>query len=145
MSADRTIGFNGLLKKVFNRETTMYAIVGFATTALNVGLFALLVATGLDYRVANLVTLVVTKLAAYAMNKIIVFRTVSETFSHLAREFFLFTLTRGGTMLIDYFGLILLVSLFDANKTVGKLIVTVVVIAVNYVLGKLIVFRKREE
>lgn len=135
---------NAALAKVFNGETMRYGIVGVATTAINVGLFTLLVACGLDYRVANLATLVVTKLAAYAMNKLIVFRTVSETFSHLAREFLLFTLTRGGTMLIDYFGLILLVSFLDMDKTLGKGLVTVVVIAVNYALGKLIVFRKRE-
>lgn len=46
------------------------------------------------------------------------------------------------TALIDYFGLILLVELFHADKMFSKVFITVFVIVINYVVGKKHVFKK---
>ncbi len=133
-----------ILARVVNREAVMYGIVGVGTSVLNVGLFKALTMTGMDYRAANLITLLIIKLTVYVLSKTVVFRTESETFGHLAREFGRYVLVRGGTMIIDYVGLILLVSYTAVDKTIAKIIATVVVVVVNYILGKMVVFRKTE-
>jgi GtrA-like protein. len=129
------------VKSLVNRETVSYTVWGILTSVLNIGLFELLLLAGTDYRVSNLVALLVTKLAAYVVNKLFVFRTKSENFAALSSEFFRFVVTRGGTMLVDWFGLILLVSVFGVPESAGKLVTTVVVVVLNYIFGKLCVFR----
>jgi len=133
--------FKRLIGKVWNRETILYAVFGVATSIENVALFQALLLTGMDYKVGNIITLVVVKLTAYVLNKLFVFRSRCKTFGGLCLEFLRFVLARGATMLVDYFGLILLVESLNVEKLVGKVIVTALVIILNYILGKLIVFK----
>lgn len=130
-----------LLNKALNRETILYAVFGVATSVENIVLFQALLWTGMDYKVGNVITLIVVKLTAYVLNKFFVFRSRCQNFYGLCREFFRFVLARGATMLVDYFGLILLVEALHVDKLIGKVIVTTVVIILNYILGKLIVFK----
>ncbi|MCI8622564.1 MAG: GtrA family protein [Provencibacterium sp.] len=130
-----------LIKKLINRETILYGIFGVMTTVLNIALFQILLFTGMDYRIANVITLLVTKLAAYVVNKLFVFRSRCENLSGLAKEFGRFVITRGATMLLDYFGLIILVELLGVNQRIGKYITTIGVIVINYFLGKKTVFK----
>ena len=48
-------------------------------------------------------------------------------------------------MLIDYLGLILLVEIFRADKFFSKCIVTILVIIINYFVGKKHVFLNTKE
>ena len=128
-------------RKLLNRETLLYGIVGVGTTALNVALFHVLVKAGVAYKIANIITLVVVKTAAYLCNKNIVFRSHAATFAGLVREIGRFVIARGATMLVDYFGLIFLVEYMHMAKLPGKCLVTVLVIALNYVVGKKHVFK----
>jgi len=138
---NETSAWKRLLNKVLNRETILYAVFGAATSLENVLLFQALLMTGMDYKVGNVITLIVVKLTAYVLNKFFVFRSRCKTFGGLCKEFFRFVLARGATMLVDYFGLILLVESMHVDKLIGKVIVTVLVIILNYILGKLIVFK----
>ncbi len=45
-------------------------------------------------------------------------------------------------MLIDYFGLILLVDVLGGSEEHMKYITTLVVVIINYLFGKFLVFRK---
>ena len=45
-------------------------------------------------------------------------------------------------MIIDYFGLILLVEVFNINELIGKVIVLIIVVIVNYILCKKYVYKK---
>jgi putative flippase GtrA len=130
------------VKKILTRELILYGVFGLLTSALNIGLFKALLIAGMDYRFSNLITLIVVKLTAYAVNKVFVFRSPSESLSHLGLEFLRYTVTRGSTMLIDYFGLILLVDVLSVSKMAGKISLTILVVVLNYIFGKLIVFRK---
>lgn len=132
-----------LIEKVINRETILYGIVGVGTSVLNVVLFQALLITGIDYRYANFVTLIIVKLAAYVCNKNLVFRSHTGSMKGLLKEFGRFLVARGATMLIDYLGLILMVEILGVRKLVGKCIVTVGVIIINYFVGKKHVFKDR--
>lgn len=63
----------------------------------------------------------------------------------LIGEFTRFLIARGMTMLIDYLGLILLVEIFRADKFFSKCIVTILVIIINYFVGKKHVFLNTKE
>lgn len=123
-----------------NRETVLYGLFGLATSVLNVGSFRLLVEVGLDYRVSNVIALIVTKVAAYVLNKAFVFHSNTPTIRAFLSEFVRYTVTRGGTLVFDYFALIALVDLVGMDKTIAKIATTAVVIVLNYVFGKFCVF-----
>ena len=132
---------NTAKKKLINRETILYGIVGVGTSILNVVMFQALVKFGIEYKIYNIITLIVVKVTAYICNKNIVFRSHADTFIGLAKEIGRFIVARGATMLIDYFGLIILVEVIHVSKLFGKIFVTVLVIVLNYVIGKKHVFK----
>lgn len=132
------------LKKIVNRETVLYGVVGIGTSFLNIILFQIL-SLKLDYRYANFITLIAVKLAAYICNKNIVFQSHTADFKGLAAEFIRFIIARGATMLIDYFGLILMVEFWELQKLPSKCFVTVLVIVINYFIGKKHVFKNCPE
>jgi putative flippase GtrA len=126
-------------KKIINRETINFGLWGIATSIWNIGLFQLLYYFQFDYRIANIVALVTSKALAYLTNKRFVFRTHCETRKALLQEIFRFIVARGFTMLIDFFGLILLTYIMSPK--IGKLLTTSVVVILNYILGKYHVYR----
>lgn len=132
---------NLLFSKLVNRETVLYGIFGVMTSVLNVVLFRVLLLCDWDYKVANIVTLIIVKLAAYLCNKNFVFRSRTGSLIGLCREFGRFVVARGLTMLIDYFGLIMMVEMFDLDKVLSKCFLTVLVIVLNYFIGKKHVFK----
>lgn len=131
-----------LIKKFINRETILYAVIGVLTSLLNVFMFKGLLLLGMDYKIDNIITLIVVKLTAYILNKNIVFKSHCSSFGKLMLEVLRFVFARGATALIDYFGLLLLVEVLGGDKFICKIFVTVLVIVINYIIGKKHVFKK---
>lgn len=130
-----------MLKKIVNRETVLYGIFGVLTSLLNIVLFKVLLMFSVEYKIANFFTLIVVKLAAYICNKNFVFQSRTGSWIELIKEFGRFVVARGATMLIDYFGLIVLVEICSFDKMISKVFVTVLVIVINYFVGKKHVFK----
>lgn len=126
------------------KEISLYIIFGLATTVLNVGVYRLLV-NGLDYRISNLIALVISKLFAYSTNKVFVFESRCKTFKEVVFEFFRFFFARGMTGLLDFFGLIVAVEVFHFDRIWSKYIMQVIVIVLNYILSKTIVFKIKND
>lgn len=131
-------------KKLVNKETILYSIFGVLTTVLNIGLYEVLIRFSMNYKMANFITLIVTKLVAYMVNKVFVFESKTENYLELIKEFGRFVVARGVTMLIDYFGLIMLVDYLGYNKSICKYITTILVVIINYFLGKKHVFVNKQ-
>lgn len=143
-----------ILKKY--KETIMYLIVGGATTVVNWVSYALLLRTfsdsGHSVFLANIFAWVISIIFAYVANKILVFESYSWEIKYVAKELSLFVSARVLTGLLEIFGIPFLVENlgFDAEilgvrGMVAKVLVSVVVIVLNYVLSKLLVFRKGKE
>ena len=128
--------------KIFNQEVILYGVFGVFTTFLSIILFQALIWLGMDYRYSNLITLIVVKLVAYLCNKNFVFRSKTESYLELIKEFFRFLVARGATMVIDYVGLIFMAEVLQANKLISKCFITVLVIIINYLVGKKHVFKE---
>ena len=124
------------------KEFIRYVFWGVVTTLFHFVFFWLLNKVGLMYIIANVIAIITTKVLAYLCNKFFVYRSKCSNFKELLREMFSFILSRGFTFLIDFFGLILLVDYLHIGKYIGKAIVLIVVVIINYVLGKKFVFKK---
>lgn len=135
---------NKLFKTVINRETISYVIVGISTTVVNLVVYTLLCKI-MSYVVANLISLIFTKLYAYFMNKIFVFRIQLSSVKETVIEFLKFVATRGLTGVIDYFGLIILVSGFGFDELISKYVLQIVITVLNFFFGKFLVFKKKEK
>lgn len=132
-----------LLTKERIKELFLYGIGGVGTMLLNIVMYRLLLFI-MDYRIANLITLIVTKLAAYVWNKMAVFKTSHNSIKGFLAEFGRYILARGFTGLVDYFGLIMAVEIFGFSKVYSKYALQIIVILLNYILGKLAVFTKSD-
>ena len=130
-------------EKKLDREAGRYFVVGVLTTLINFGLFTLMhEVMGIDTNVSNVVSLAVSVIFAYVTNKLIVFRRRCDTIAELAMEFLKFIGSRLVTIALEIFAVWLLVENFELNAIISKGAVLVVVVILNYIISKLIVFRK---
>lgn len=126
------------------REFIVYVIVGLSTTLVNILIYRGLLAVQVDYKIANLFALILCKVYGYVANKIIVFRSHCSSFRELMLEMLRFVFARGFTGLVDYFGLIFAVEILHFDKIISKYVLQAIVILLNYILGKFMVFRKKQ-
>ena len=131
-----------MIQKVLSKEIIRYGISGVLISLVNLGVYTGLVYLGLRYEISNIIALVLSRVAGFALNKYFVFRSTRE--GRFWREFWGFMAARGLSGLVDYFGVILLVDQFHVNEVLSKGFVMVFVIVLNYFLGKFLVFRRKE-
>ena len=132
-----------IIKTFRNRKKLMelfrYGIIGAATTIVNIALYQVLILF-LDYRISNLTAIMASKTFAYVTDKHFVFHSHCDSRKELLQEILRFILARGATGLLDFFGLVFAVDLLHLSKVWSKYVLQVLVIMLNYVLGKKAVF-----
>lgn len=133
------------------RELIVYFITGVLTTLVNWAVYALCVeAFGWSVAVSNAIAWVAGVLFAYVTNKLWVFRSFNWEIRFVLKEAFLFVSARVLTGVFEIVAVPLLVSLglsqpfFGVKGMWAKILVSVVVMILNYVFSKLIVFRKSD-
>ena len=135
----------GIIKKILTREVILYIVFGVLTTAVSYITFWLFgTVLGVHYLIANIISWICAVLFAYFTNRKWVFETKAKGKAQL-KEFVLFIAGRLFSLGVEEFGLWLLVSVLKGNPNVAKLIMQVVVVVLNYVLSKLIIFKKEKE
>lgn len=125
------------LKKFLTGETLRYLIFGILTVVVNIAAYRLLV-PGLGTLVANTAAFFIAVLFAYFTNSKYVFR-VPFTW----KSFLEFMSMRLGTLVIDDGGMVLLTR-WGWNDLLAKCVVNVIIIGLNYLFSKLLIFRKRD-
>lgn len=133
------------MKKFLTKEIILYIIVGVVTTLVNIGLYSTLLFFNVEYKLANIISVVISIIVAYILNKIFVFKTKSNNINELFKEIYRFIYARGLTLLLDYFGLIIMVEVFNFNNLFSKIALTFIVIVLNYILGKKLVFKTKNK
>ena len=127
------------------RELIRYAVIGVLTTAVSFGtLWLLSDAAHINPNIANVISVICAVVFAYVANKLFVFRTHCDTAGELAREAVSFFAARGATMLIEVGGFSLLYEVLKCPEMLAKVIISVVILVLNYVFSKLLVFRKKK-
>ena len=128
------------------QELFRYCVIGGLTTLVSFGtlwLFENLLY--LEANLANILSILCAVTFAYVTNKLFVFRTHVGSAGALLREAASFFAARGVTMLVEAGGFFALHSLMHLGSMWAKLAISVVVLVLNYVLSKLIIFRKKKE
>lgn len=134
--------FLRMLKKY--RELLLYGIVGVLTTVINMAVFWVFTTmVPLHYAVANVIAWVLAVVFAFFANKIFVFENHGWHPAVVLHEALTFFLSRAASLLVDMLGMWVLISLLHAPEMFSKLLVNVLVILINYVLGKFWVFSKK--
>ena len=123
-------------------ELVRYGVIGVCTTLVNFVIFYLLdTVLGLDANVANVISVVSAVIFAYVTNKPFVFESHNWTWKVVAPEFAKFVGTRVASWLVETGILFLTVDVLHWNGIVWKLVTSVLVVVLNYVGSKLLVFR----
>lgn len=138
--------FTNRLVDIFKkrREIIMYIICGVATTLVSLLIYYVCaefffdVNNAFQLQIINVISWVLSVLFAFVTNKILVFKSKASPFKEMMR----FYLARIGTLLIDMFLMYLFVTVLLQNDMLAKCVVSVVVIILNYIFGKVLVFRK---
>ena len=122
----------------------MYIICGVATTLVSLLIYYVCaefffdVNNAFQLQIINVISWVLSVLFAFVTNKILVFKSKASPFKEMMR----FYLARIGTLLIDMFLMYLFVTVLLQNDMLAKCVVSIVVIILNYIFGKVLVFRK---
>lgn len=127
------------------REVIAYLICGGLTTLVNFGSYWLLTRLlTVDTVPANVAANALSILFAYVVNKLLVFRSRTSGTGALLTEAGSFFLSRLFSMLLDTAIVWLFADLLHINDIAVKLAANVVVVVVNYLTSKLVVFRRKE-
>ncbi len=140
------------------KEIIMYLIFGVLTTLVSWGSYALFeIIFGTFIRgsivlssVANVLSWIVAVLFAFITNKLWVFESKSFNSNVLIKELTTFVGSRLATGVLEWVGVPLLMliglnqSIFGIEGMLAKVVVSVIVVILNYILSKLFVFKNKK-
>ncbi len=130
-----------------HKEGFNYLIFGGLTTLLSLLVYYAVTFTFLnpdntiELQIANILSWIFGFLFAYFTNRKYVFESKNKKVSE---EFFKFFLSRISTLLLDMAIMFVFVTCLKFNDKVFKIISQILVILSNYILSKLLVFKKNE-
>lgn len=131
-------------KESISREMITYLICGVITTLCNYIVFFLLRRyTNVSLVLANVLAFIVAVTQAFFTNKYFVYRRMNSQLTIIIQEFISFVSLRVVSMGIETLLLVLLVEKFHLWEMGSKLVVSVLVVILNYLFGKFITFRRR--
>ena len=128
------------IKKMYENSVIRYIFFGGCTTMGNLVSFFVLRKLKVELNVANIISIILAILFAYVVNSKFVFLDKCETLKDHIRPFCKFVGARLSTMVIEVGGVWFFAEIVHLNDMVGKLIIQFVVMALNYVFSKFLVF-----
>ena len=126
-------------------ETGLYLIFGGLTTVVNYVFFWVSLKLSLPVIAANTIAFIFAVAFAYVTNKIYVFKSKSWKLSVLTKEILSFIAARILSFLFETAGLWFAEDVINADETgvlIAKVILSVGVIFINWVLSKFVIFKK---
>lgn len=136
------------IKTIYKKyeEIINYLIVGVMTTVVSLIFYYISTRTFLDpeipiqLQIANLIKWVTGVTFAYVTNKIFVFKSKRKDY---LKEFATFASSRVRTLLLDMAVMYIMVTVMGIYDLIATLVSQVLVTVGNYILSKLIVFKKK--
>jgi putative flippase GtrA len=126
------------------REITLYLVFGALTTLVNILSYFLLVdILKIYYLAANLAAWFASVLFAYVTNRLYVFSSAAKGIPGIAKEALLFFGCRAFSGAADMLVMYCLVDVLSAADTLAKVITGAIVVVLNYIFSKALVFRKK--
>ena len=120
------------------KELISYVVFGAFTTLINIAVYFIFTDIfHINYIIANIVSWFVSVMFAYVTNRIWVFESDNE---NVAKEVFLFYGGRIFTVIVDTLLMILFIDVLSIGNFVSKITVSIIVIILNYLFSKWVVF-----
>lgn len=126
-----------------HQEVILYTFFGVLTTLVNWVVYGIALRLGVDYGLANFFAFVSSIVFAYVTNRKYVFESQTNGFVHRTYELFRFCLSRIAAFFIELSGLYVMIDWLGFSEMLPKVIMTAVVIVLNYVFSKTMVFVKQ--
>jgi putative flippase GtrA len=124
-----------------NKEVVLYIIFGVLTTLVNIMSYLFFAKIcGINILISNIMAWFFSILFAYVTNRILVFESKNEKVLH---EFALFITGRGLSGILDSLLFYILVVSLMFNDVISKIFINIIVVIINYVLSKKIIFKER--
>ena len=134
------------MRKLVQNQAVRYVFFGGCTTMVNLITYYLLrQVRSVDMTSANTIAVLLAILFAYVVNKLFVFEHKTGSGLELLKEAGSFIGMRLGTMVVEVLGVVLLASIWGMNDLAAKLVIQVVILVLNYLISKLVVFRDKTE
>lgn len=125
------------------KEIILYLIFGVLTTIISIGCFYICnSAFSLNEHISNIISWIVAVTFAYLTNRKWVFSSGATGTSNIIKELLSFFASRLTTLGIEEVIILIFVTLMHFNGTLVKTCAQVVVIVLNYVFSKLLVFKE---
>lgn len=144
-SLKKQSSFRGFIEKIEDKKFMIhilkYLIFGVLTTIISLGTFWIFITfTNLNENICNFLSIVIGILAAYALNREYVFESKEK---NILKEFSKFVMSRIMSSLFDIFMFFIFATCLSFNEMVVKIVISVVVVILNYILSKLLVFKEK--
>lgn len=121
-----------------------YAVFGVFTTIVNIATYNLCYYhAGMSNTLSNVIAWILAVTFAYLTNKVWVFDSKSWAWEVLRREVPAFVSCRLATGIMDLVIMYVSVDLMQWNAMLMKLLSNILVILLNYIFSKLVIFKKK--
>ena len=136
-----------MIKKIYikHKEISNYLIFGELTTSISLLVYYILTNTilnplnNIELQIANILSWILSVSSAYITNKLYVFETKEK---NILKEIINFFSSRILTLILDILLMYIFVSILKFNDQIIKLLITIIVVILNYILSKIFVFKK---
>lgn len=127
-----------------HKETILYLFFGAFTTLVNIVSYLFFTRViSFNFMVANALAWIIAVLFAYVTNKFFVFKSKRVELNFLFTEFCSFISFRLASGLIEIIYIYVMIDFFSINDVMVKLIANIIVIILNYLFSKIIIFKKK--
>lgn len=144
--------FKKFLKIIFLSEIFLYLYMGVLTTAVNIISFELIrnmlsgssMGESMIWKVAEICAFIIAVVFAFITNKLFVFKSYNINIMNVFSELGMFVGARLITEGINFFIMWLMIDKKGCDEFTTKVIASVIVIVLNYIFSKFIIFKKKK-
>ena len=127
-----------------NKEVLLYLFFGGLTFIVSIVTYAVFnVSMGINELIANVMSWVLAVSFAFATNRVWVFQSPTDSVQAFIKQMFVFYSGRVITLVVEEAILLVFITWLGFNSMLIKVIAQVIVIVLNYVISKLVVFKER--
>ena len=130
-----------LIKKY--KSIILYLVFGALTTLINIATYAIFAKVlNINYLISNVIAWILAVIVAYITNKLYVFESKSFEKNVLVKEVISFFIARLFSLGVDMLFMYITVGIFGYNDVIMKIFSNIIVIILNYIFSKFIIFKK---
>ena len=133
-------------KYLKHKELIKYLIFGILTTIVNFVIYIIFAKMLLvDEFISNVIAWAISVVFAYITNKIYVFESKTKKIKEIIKEIISFVGCRLFSGVVDTGSFFIFVTILKMNDILAKIIIAILVVILNYIFSKLIIFKNKKD